>query len=144
MADPRKLAPLALAVLAACCPAGGQFIGTWQIGTDTNAFTCAGVSGSNAITGDITLASGTNGDIVSTDPDGCNLSWTVNGNTLTLVAGQSCGETANGVTSSVNFSSGSVTSTGAATLSGTLAGSGTFNIVACTFSDTFSATKVAN
>ncbi len=134
----------ALAALVGCGPAGGQFIGTWQVATDTNSFTCANVPGSSTVTGNITIAAGTSGDVVTTDPNGCNLHWTPNGNTLTLQPNQSCGETNNGVTAAIQFSSGTVTATSSAALTGTLAGSGTFNIVACTFSDTFTATKVAN
>ncbi|MHB8418592.1 MAG: hypothetical protein ACYDCL_10980 [Myxococcales bacterium] len=140
-----RLTAFTVAALAGCGSAGQQFIGTWQVQQYTNAYTCDGVNGSTNDTGNLVFGNGPNGEIVSTPPDGCDLNWTPSGNTLTLVAGQNCSFTSGGVTVVVtSLSSGSITASSATSLSGTVSGAGTADGASCTFTETFSATKVSS
>jgi hypothetical protein len=140
-----SLAVLALGAFVACGPAGSNFIGTWAVSGGTFSDTCDGVGGSSTDTGNFTVAaSATGNNIVSTDSDGCNLQWTPNGNTATLVAGQTCSGTINGVTFQATYSSGTMSLTSSTTLAVAAAASGTADGATCTFSNSLSASLVSH
>lgn len=138
-----SLAGLALCGAAACGQSG--FIGTWDVSASTFSYTCDGVGGSQNQTGDFDIAqSATNSNLVSTDPNGCNLQWMPNGNTATLVAGQTCSGTENGVTYDWSYNSGTATLTSSTVLTVTATGQGTADGATCTFTDTLTANLVSH
>ena len=73
------------------------FLGTWTVSGNAN-MTCTGsASNSGAQTGappasayNVVFAAGASADLVSIDSAGCQLLWTVQGQTATLQPGQSC------------------------------------------------------
>jgi hypothetical protein len=144
MKRPISLALLTLCGAAACGQSG--FIGTWSITNDTFTYTCDGLGNTQDDTGDFDIAaSATNsGDLVSTDPNGCNVQWTPNGNTATLAAGQMCSGTVNGVTFDVTYTGGTPTLTSSTVLTVTATANGTANGATCDFSNTFTANLVAH
>ncbi len=139
-----SLLVLALCGSAACGQSG--FIGTWSVSGGTFTYTCDGVGGSQNDTGDFDIAaSATNSsNLVSTDSNGCNLQWTPNGDTATLVAGQSCSGTENDVTFDATYTSGTATLTSSTVLTVSATGTGTANGATCTFTNTLTANLVSH
>jgi hypothetical protein len=136
---------LAACALSSCGSSASNFIGTWQLAGGTLTTTCNAVSTSSNVTGNITIAAAaTGGNVVSTDADGCNIQWAPNGDVATLVAGQTCSSTDNGVTTVLSFTTGTLTVTNGTSLAVAATGNGTANGDTCTFSETATATLVAH
>lgn len=92
----------------------------------------------------MTIALGPN-NTITTSLNACNLNWTVSGNTVLVVAGQSCSGMANGANFTATWTSGAATRTGSvATLSG-VGGTEVFTNAAgsetCSFTQTGTWTK---
>ncbi len=67
-----------------------SFLGTYTSDV-TEVETCAGSQHTTSLVGTVVIAQGGNsGLIVTQPPNGCNLSWSVAGQTATIVTGQSC------------------------------------------------------
>ena len=155
--NPRRVVHLEwLAMLAvlfgfpACGGVTGEpdFVGSWM---DSGQMfeTCNGITAApSAFTSTLTISKGvtTPLTVVLTNP-ACALNLDVDGNTATLIAGQTCSVTTMGITATLAYTSGSMmlsNSTNATiSLTGTLTGASATGSVQCMVSETATATQVA-
>jgi len=122
------------------------FVGNWNSGAQQDE-TCTTGTHTTPLTGVLPIVAGTAADtIVTQSPNGCNLTWTVSGNTATLQANQTCtvpGST--GGTWHATFTSGGLTLNGNQLVLGD-AGTAVLDIsgtqVSCTFVQAGTLTKV--
>ena len=87
----RCVASFILSTLAACGgPSASDFIGSWnRSGSQT--ITCNGTPTTNSFAGVLTIAAGTTSNqIIGTQPDGCQTTYTISGSTASATAGQTC------------------------------------------------------
>ena len=127
---------LCLAVLTGCSSANlDPFLGTWTVTGNANLVAggmSSNTSGSPAqSTYNVVISKGTTSDLISLDNHGCQLQWSVSGNTATLAANSTCTVQTDGSSSVVIVEmSGSGTLTqvkdgqlsGSANLTGTYSG----------------------
>ncbi len=66
------------------------FVGNWNsVGNQIE--TCNSVQHTTSLNGMLTITQGSSsGDVVTNPPNGCNITWSVNGNTATLKGSQTC------------------------------------------------------
>jgi hypothetical protein len=139
------LKPILITVaLTACGSSGAEFVGTWQLDTGPDTWSCDGVGGSTNLTGTFTIQEGVSGNLVATNPFGCTIQLTPNGDTATVVPNQSCSETIGTDPQLDTFTSGTVTLTDPNTMTMTIGGTAIGGGESCTFSFTPTLTKLSD
>lgn len=89
--------PLMFAVLLAGCgsdtPAATpqqHFLGTWSFASGTDNIVCPTGTTAQNLTGDLTVKTASGGGLVVLDAEGCNFTYTLNGEDALLGTGKTC------------------------------------------------------
>src|SRR5256885_6216357 len=86
----RLLAAAALAVLGGCGTPASPYTGSWTSVGSENEY-CTTGNNVTSLNGGLTMGQGAAAaDLVTQPPNGCNLTWTVNGSTASLKGSQTC------------------------------------------------------
>jgi hypothetical protein len=100
MARLRNALPASVVLLlATACAASfnatpNDFVGTWARSTGGNIDCTDGATGEPSLSGNLVITLGGSGNqIVGTQPDGCQTTYTVTANTAAALPGQSCSAT---------------------------------------------------
>lgn len=151
---------MGLALVAGVAGCGGsddnsaqKFIGTWMYAAgSTVTVTCSGAQPQvYPLTGNLTIAAGLNADEIAITTSACTLKLAVAGSMATLAsAGQMCNgqsqdQNGNPVSVTINYGSGSLSTTDGKTLTESLMGGITASgsSTTCSYSASASATKVS-
>lgn len=112
---------------AAGCSSTDDFVGSWKYTSGTITTNCEGESGTEGLTGNITINEGSSSDLVLVDDD-CSLKLTIDGDKATLDGSQSCTTSLEGGTATLTINNFTFTtddgetarlsSNGTATISG--------------------------
>jgi len=119
------------------CSSTDDFVGSWKYTSGNITTNCEGQSGTEALTGNITINEGSSSDLVLVDDD-CSLKLKIDGDKATLDGSQSCTMSVSGGTLSMTINSFTFTTSDGET--GRLSGNGTATVsgggvsVTCTFS----------
>ncbi|HUB05713.1 MAG TPA: hypothetical protein VMB50_01865 [Myxococcales bacterium] len=136
-----------LMLLSACGGGGASaFLGTYS-NTGTDSWSgCAVPPASESGSATLVVVAGPSSNQITTEQQGCNLNWTVSGDTATLISGQTCTGTTNGTAWTLTYASGTWALSGS-TLTGTATGSQVFENTSgaetCTLSQSGTATPSA-
>src|SRR4051794_15721197 len=105
---------LALLLITGCGSSdngAADWIGSYTTNGTLSWSGCAAPPAPISGAGTLTVVAGSSG-VITTQVDGCNLNWTVSGNTVSVVAGQSCSGTLNGVNFTATWNTGAATRSG--------------------------------
>lgn len=138
MKSSRMMVLVGVLSATAGCSSTDDFVGSWKYTSGTMTTNCQGDSSTDALTGNITINEGSSSDLVLVD-DECSLKLTIDGDKATLDGSQTCvsagGEisltftsftftTDDGETARLSSSGTATVSTGGASVTCTLSGSG--------------------